>query len=58
MAQPLDPMRLHGTMLDTRKVSQRNREKTGKEQRQTETLAIGGSSGQAAVVRSEPMEIE
>lgn len=56
MAQPL--MRLHGTMLDTRMVYQRNHEKTGMEQRQIETLVIGGSSGQAAAVRSEPMEIE
>lgn len=32
MAQPLDPLRLKGTMLDKRKVAARNLEKTGKEQ--------------------------
>lgn len=33
MAQPLDPLRLKGTMLDTRKVAARNWDKTGKAQR-------------------------
>lgn len=30
MAQPLDPLRLKGTMLDTQKVAMRNLDKTGK----------------------------
>lgn len=40
MAQPLDPLRLKGTMLDTKKAASRNRDKTGKEQRDPGELAL------------------
>ncbi|CAM9725934.1 unnamed protein product, partial [Hapterophycus canaliculatus] len=40
MAQPLDPLRLKGTMLDTHKAALRNRDKTGKEQRDPTELAL------------------
>ena len=53
MAQPLDPLRLKGTMLDTRKAAARNLDKTGKEQRHpggeelllSKTASGGGGSG-------------
>lgn len=40
MAQPLDPLRLKGTMLDTKKAASRNRDKTGKEQRDPTELTL------------------
>lgn len=57
MAQPLDPLRLKGTMLDTQKVAARNREKTGKEQRNPSELnpSSAGAGGGGAVDR---MEVE
>ncbi|CAM9956964.1 unnamed protein product [Ectocarpus sp. 6 AP-2014] len=58
MAQPLDPLRLKGTMLDTKKVAARNREKTGKEQRNPSELnpsAATAAGGRGAV---DGMEVE
>lgn len=54
MAQPMDPMRLKGTMLDTRKVVVRNCEKTGKEQRVPEALR----QGEAGTAGVEAMQVE
>lgn len=55
MAQPLDPLRLKGTMLDTLKAAARNLDKTGKEQRHPGELlktaaaaAVGGGAGAGA----------
>lgn len=40
MAQPLDPLRLKGTMLDLRKAAARNKDKTGMDQRHPEELLL------------------
>eukprot|EP00903_Cladosiphon_okamuranus_P005999 g5919.t1 len=40
MAQPLDPLRLKGTMLDLQKAAARNKDKTGKDQRHPEELLL------------------
>lgn len=45
MAQPMDPLRLKGTMLDARKVADRNLDKTGKEQRDPSEVAKGAPRG-------------
>lgn len=46
-------------MLDTQKIAQRNRDKTGKEQRQPDVLAIGGSRQQVpATSGGDPMQVE
>ncbi|CAM9937713.1 unnamed protein product [Ascophyllum nodosum] len=43
MAQPMNPLRLKGTMLDMRKVADRNRDKTGKEQRDPSEIVNAGA---------------
>lgn len=55
MAQPLDPLRLKGTMLDLQKAAARNKDKTGLDQRHPEELLLkaapaagAGAAGTAA----------
>ena len=40
MAQPLDPLRLKGTMLDLQKAAARNKDKTGLDQRHPEEMLL------------------
>lgn len=69
MAQPLDPLRLKGTMLDTLKAAARNLDKTGKEQRHPgellKTVAVaaaggggGAGAGPGAAGSGDAMQVE
>lgn len=57
MAQPLDPLRLKGTMLDLQKAAARNKDKTGMDQRHPEELLLkappaGGTNAAGAAAGS------